>query len=382
MSTSQLEPPATRRPSDLGRSADERVDTELSLLAAVNVVLRRRALVIGTTVLVMVAIGTLTLLGPRTYTSSASFMPQTARNPAGGGGGIAAQLGLSMLTADPTQSPPFYVDLLKSRGILDSTVNTRFRVQTDRGPADATLMDLLKVRGRTPELRREAAILALGRAVKADPSLKTGVVTFSVRASGPDLAKQVADRLLQLLNAFNLRRRRTQASEERRFAEERLNQARSELRVAEDRLQGFLQRNRMYESAPDLRFEEDRLSREVLMRQQLYTSVAQAFEQARMDEVRDTPVITVIEQPNVPARPDPRGLLKWLVVGLLFGLGLGVGLAYLRELMDRSNVEPGSEIDQFHLLWRDTMSDITHPWRLVMPGRRSPERRDERVSTG
>lgn len=318
----------------------------------------------------MVLILALKLLGPRSYTSSASFMPQATRNPASGGG-IAAQLGLSMLTADATQSPSFYVDLLKSRGILDSTVTTRFRVQADSGVVVAPLIDLLEAKGRTPERRREAAIQALGRAVQADPSLKTGVVTLSVRASDPALAKQVADRMLQLLNAFNLRRRRTQASEERRFAEERLTQARAELRVAEDRLQSFLTRNRVYEHAPELRFEEDRLSREVNMRQQLYTSVAQAHEQARMDEVRDTPVITVIEQPNVPARPDPRGLVKWFVVGLVVGLGLGVGLAFLRELMDRADVEPGSEVERFHLLWRDTLTDITHPWRLVGGGRRA-----------
>jgi uncharacterized protein involved in exopolysaccharide biosynthesis len=340
------------------------------MLSAVNVVLRRRSLVIGVTGLVLASIVALTLLSPRTYTSSASFMPQTTRTPTGGGGGVAAQLGLSMLTADPTQSPAFYVDLLKSRGILDSIVSTRFRVQRDSGVVVATLIDLLEAKGRTPERRREAAIVALSRAVQADPSLKTGVVNFSVRASDPVLAKDVADRMLQLLNAFNLRRRRTQASEERRFAEERLTQARAELRVAEDRLQTFLQRNRVYATAPELRFEEDRLSREVNMRQQLYTSVAQAHEQARMDEVRDTPVITVIAQPNVPARPNPRGLFKWLIVGLVVGLGLGVGLAFLRELMDRSDVEPGSEAERFHLLWRDTIADITHPWRLVTRGRR------------
>src|SRR5215207_98485 len=371
MSTSQLEPPAVRRPSDVSLSPERGGDSELSLLSALNVVLRRRSLVIGITGLVVVSIVALTLLRPRSYTSSASFMPQTTRSPTGGGGGgIAAQLGLSMLTADATQSPAFYVDLLTSRGILDSMVMTRFRVQTDSGVVEAPLIDLLKAKGKTPARRREAAILALQRSVHADPSLKTGVVTFSVRASDPALAKQVADRMLQLLNAFNLRRRRTQASEERRFAEERLNQARSELRVAEDRLQTFLQRNRVYEHSPELRFEEDRLSREVNMRQQLYTSVAEAHEQARMDEVRDTPVITVIEQPNVPARPDPRGLLKWLVVGLLVGLGLSLGLAFVRELVGRADVEPGSEVEQFRLLWRDTIGDITHPWRLVTRGRR------------
>jgi uncharacterized protein involved in exopolysaccharide biosynthesis len=371
MSASHSEPLPPRRPADFDLSPGAGDDSDLSLLSAVNVVLRRRGLVIGVAGLVMASILAVILLLPRSYTSSASFVPQTTRNPTGSGGGIAAQLGLSMLTADPTQSPSFYVDLLASRGILDSTVSTRYRVATDSGVVTATLVDLLKAKGRTPELRKHAAIRKLGRLVHADPSLKTGVVSLSVRTNDPQLSQQVADRMLQLLNAFNLRRRRTQASEERRFAEERLAQVGSELRVAEDRLQMFLQRNRVYENSPQLRFEEDRLRREVNMRQELYTTVAQAHEQARMDEVRDTPLITLVEQPNVPARPDPRGLVKWLAVGLVLGLGLGVGLAFVREVLSRASGNPGSEAEQFSVLWRDTIQDITHPWRLVSRGQRA-----------
>jgi|SRR5688500_7463083 len=371
MSASQFESIPPRRPADLDLSSTSRDDSDLSLLSAVNVVLRRRGLVIAVATLVIASIVAVKLLLPRSYTSSASFVPQTTRNAPGSGGGIAAQLGLSMLTTDPTQSPAFYVDLLTSRGILDSTVSTRYRVTTDSGVATATLIELLEAKGRTPELRKHAAIRKLAGLVRASPALKTGVVSLSVRTKDPTLSKQVADRMLQLLNAFNLRRRRTQASEERRFAEERLTQARAELRVAEDRLQMFLQRNRMYDNAPQLRFEEDRLTREVNMRQELYTAVAQAHEQARMDEVRDTPLITLIEQPNVPARPDPRGLVKWLAAGLVLGLGLGVALAFLRELMGRASSHPGSEAEQFSVLWRDTIGDLTHPWRLVRRGHRA-----------
>ena len=101
------------------------------------------------------------------------------------------------------------------------------------------------------------------------------------------------------------------------------------------------------------------------MRQQVYTSVAQAHEQARMDEVRDTPVLTVIEQPDVAARPDPRGLIKWTAIGLVLGLGLAVALAFLREMMTRANAESGSDIEQFNTLWRETMRDVSRPWRPV-----------------
>ena len=45
-------------------------------------------------------------------------------------------------------------------------------------------------------------------------------------------------------------------------------------------------------------FGHDRLERQVSVRQELVTAMAQAYEQARVDEVRNAPVITVIDQPE------------------------------------------------------------------------------------
>ena len=87
-----------------------------------------------------------------------------------------------------------------------------------------------------------------------------------------------------------------------------MGEVRRDLQEAENRLAGFLKVNRDYQNAPDLRFQYDRLNREVSIQQQLFVSLAQSFEQAKIDEVRDTPVISVVEAPEVPARPDSRFL--------------------------------------------------------------------------
>jgi uncharacterized protein involved in exopolysaccharide biosynthesis len=110
---------------------------------------------------------------------------------------------------------------------------------------------------------------------------------------------------VELLNEFNLETRQSQALEEGRFVSARMAEAQEELREAEEALKTFLQQNRQFRNSPELVFEHDRLQRQVAMRQEIFTSLAQSHEQSRIDAVRDTPVITVIASRS--ARRSPRG---------------------------------------------------------------------------
>ena len=136
---------------------------------------------------------------------------------------------------------------------------------------------------------------------------KTGVVELEVTAGNPGLAQEINQRLIDLVNEFNLRTRQSQAANERAFTERRLEEVRQELRATEDGLQSFLQRNRDYTNSPALTFQVERLQREVSMRQEVFTTLAQEFQQAKIEEVRDTPVITVVEAPSLRSVPIPGG---------------------------------------------------------------------------
>src|SRR5205814_260548 len=127
---------------------------------------------------------------------------------------------------------------------------------------------------------------------------------------------------------FNTKRRQTQAAVERQFIEARLAEVRDEVATAEERLARFLRTNRLFQTSPELGFEHDRLDREVMLRQQLYTSLVQAYEQARIDEVRNTPVIVVVEQPRRPVKPESRGLLVKALVSLILTFLLAIGAAF------------------------------------------------------
>ena len=78
-------------------------------------------------------------------------------------------------------------------------------------------------------------------------------------------------------------------------------------------------------------FQRDRLQREVLLQQQVVTSLVQRYEENRIREVRDTPVITMIDTPILAARPDPRLRVLILLLGTVAGLCLGVVIVIFRD---------------------------------------------------
>jgi uncharacterized protein involved in exopolysaccharide biosynthesis len=193
-----------------------------------------------------------------------------------------------------------------------------------------TLIQVYDVGGKTPAVQREKAIEKLAKNVAVGLSTKTGVVHVSVKARTAGLAYELNHRVLELLNRYNLEYRRSQATAERDFTERRLAEARVELSDAENRLQSFLAGNREAKT-PALALQEQRLRRALTERQGAVSTLAQAYEQARLDAVRDTPVISLIEAPDHPARPAPRWALASALVGALLGLLTGVLVGAVRD---------------------------------------------------
>jgi uncharacterized protein involved in exopolysaccharide biosynthesis len=138
-----------------------------------------------------------------------------------------------------------------------------------------------------------------------------------------------------------------------------------ELRVSEDRLQSFLQSNRDYRNSPSLVFTYERLQADVMLLRQVVMTLQQSAEQAKIEEVRDTPTVTLVESPSLPVRPDSRGVLKYALIGVVLGTFLGMAVAFVREMLSRPSVRDTSDYEEFVRLRREAVSDLLHPWRAL-----------------
>jgi uncharacterized protein involved in exopolysaccharide biosynthesis len=112
------------------------------------------------------------------------------------------------------------------------------------------------------------------------------------------------------------------------------------------------------------------MAREVEFRKNVYTTVAQSNEKARIDEARDTPVITVVERPSLPARPDGRGRIKFGLLALIVGMLAAIGIGYARDAVERRRDAADPEFEAFSAVAEQTRDDLGRILRLRGPSRR------------
>lgn len=350
--------------TDNGLLGQDAREPTVSLLEVATFLLRHRRLTLWAPMLAALIVGVVLSFTPVTYTSSASFMPQQSKFSSSLSG-LAAQFGVAVPRNDQQDSPAFYADLVKSREVLKTVLYAAYALPSGTGRDSATLMSVLDIRGKTPELRLEKALHEMNRLVSVDLSTRTGIISISVAMPNRVLAQEVAQRLLDEVNRFNLEQRQSQASAERKFTEGRLGELRGELRQAEDSLQQFLQRNVTFANSPALTFQQQRLARVVDLRQAMFTTVAQEYEKARIVEVRDTPVITVIEQPNLPARRDGRGRLRYGLLALIAVGVLGSLAGLAQDYWKRQRTASTPEFGDLSSLMGDTRHDLAGTWAIA-----------------
>jgi uncharacterized protein involved in exopolysaccharide biosynthesis len=352
----------------------ERQEDEISLVEIANTILRQWRLVVAVPLVLALVVGLWTLGQDRTYAASGSFITQAGEGRSGGGAAaLAQQFGISLGTERPGQSPQFYVDLLRSRAVLKEAVESEYHMPAENGTIRrANLIDFFEIEAdghMLPPWRRAAD--RLRDQISTSVARETGLVHVTVSATHPALAEQIAERLLEILNTFNTEVRQNRAQEEGRFISGRLTEAQAELLAAENELQDFLRQNRVFRNSPELMFEHDRLQRQVAIRQEVYTSLLRSQEEARIDAVRDTPLITVVDHPAGTAEPQGRGTVIRVMLAFMVGLMVAVVVAFIREATRRGRDSEDPHYREFQGLARQAWADLRHPARWLRRGRNS-----------
>jgi uncharacterized protein involved in exopolysaccharide biosynthesis len=320
---------------------------DLSLLRLLDLLLRHRWLATVVTLIVAALIIAWAALRPASWTAESRFMPTSSgsKGPAALQG-LAGQFGIDIAGFDNSEPLEFYSELVKSRDILRAVALTDVK---PKNGAPQRLIDVLEPSGDTPDERlRNALDVLRDQYVQVSLHRQAGLVSIKTTAKDAAVAAAMNRELLRLVDEFNLEKRQTQAAQERRFVQGRMVEIGKELRGAESELRAFMEQNRRVES-PQLVIQRSRLQNRVETLQQVHSSLVQSYEQARINEVRNTPVITVIQQPEGALEREDRSLPLFIVAGLMVGLVASIVMILLMNQF--SNQMAASELPEVQRLY-------------------------------
>jgi uncharacterized protein involved in exopolysaccharide biosynthesis len=309
---------------------------EISALKLAVPIVRRWPLIVASALIVGALAVAFTFLVSARYTARTSFTVEASTGSLSmpkGLVGIAGQLGM-VLGGNGSAEPPaeYFTALATSWTIRRSLLDARFTADGEYTPTGgAPLLTLLRVKGDNEARRVEAGIRQLGRMLHTEIDRRAGIVTIMVTDREAERAASIANHLMTLLNKYNVEQRRSRSRQQREFAERSLREAQGELRAAESRLQEFLTSNRRYQQSPLLLFEYNRLDRTVAQKQTVVEGLAQSYEEARISEAGDIPVISVVDVAVPPAWRSFPVRWQFLLGGLLLGGIVGLIVAYLLE---------------------------------------------------
>jgi len=335
-------------------------EEELTLLDYWRTIWRYRFFIL---LLFIIAVGTtlvFSLISPKIYRATATILPPQEKQVSGLSQMLAAT-GINIQgISQPTSTTDVFMALLKSRRMKDEVIN-RF--------------DLQKVyKTKTKEEARGK----LDGNSEVEISKQEKVIKINVMDTSPERSADIANFYLENLDRLNRELNITSAGQMCRFIEERLKEAAASLKTAEEKLEtyqvrkkvvsgqeketaaktsGELQGNliaarvrlealkkyatknnpeviklqnevkemeKVVSSLPPVGTELGRLIRDVKVQETIYSLLASQYEQARIEEARDTPTVQILDYATPPEKKyKPKIKLNMAISGviaLIFGI--------------------------------------------------------------
>ena len=313
-------PPIVTSPADESRGPHP-------LEAAALELTRHWRILTGLPLLVgLLAIGA-ALVVPKKYDGVTIFSPsqQVASKLPSNLLSIAASFGIT--AGEGGYSVYYFSEILQSREALRLVASDTLVI----GGKRLAVLDALAVSDANPTRRLERGIKRLKSwlTVRTDDQAK--LVALHVLGPSPEVATALAEAFLRAVNTIALASLTSGGSFEWRFAQAQADSALDALRQAEDALLSFQTANRSVISSPALQVEEARLQRGIQIKRDIYVTLVQQAEAAKLQAARNTPAVSIVQPPQSSSEKASPQLSVWALTGVLGTLTLVLSWLYIIE---------------------------------------------------
>ncbi len=292
---------------------------------------------IVTLVITLTAINVFYIIDPQ-YTSECKILPLPS-DQASSLQGLATTFGVPSLAKGSSidiNSPILYPAILKSRKLSQEVLKTKFNYGNEG--KKLPLYDILNIGNRY-----KAVDYLLSR-INIKTERNSTLISISVTASAPKLAKDIADVVIQKLNDLQRSYKVSRVSEKRRFIEERIQKISNDLKLAEIALKEFREKNRNIFSSPALKLEESRLMRDEASYLEIYLTLNSELERSKIEEVAKGSMLAIIDSPEVPQVRSSPARKKSILFSIIIGVVLSTLLVYLLDLIKLHRVKSIGDI--------------------------------------
>ena len=259
--------------------------------------------------------------------------------------GFAAQFGINVgPNSSDFTAAELYPDVIRSRGLLKGLLNRSF--DTKRYGKSKKLLQIIigepnELDSTKIDIFLHKGIRELKKMIEVSTSRKTSLIDVSVNAFEPNLASGIAVAIIEELDSLQNDFKIGRIKEKRIFIESRIVELDKDLNHAEEALKKFREENRNINSSPALLLEQSRIQRELTVLTQLYITLKNEFEQMQIEEVEQSRMFVVLDEPETPLKktgPNRKAIVfSYLILGFIISLSSVVlkhwlGLNYHKKI--------------------------------------------------
>lgn len=315
---------------------NEEQGSKIDYLETVSLLWSKRKFIMLVTLITTVVFIGLTFLMTPTYLSSTVILPEMDKGKLGPLGDLAALAGVNI--GGEVIMIKLYPDIIQSDAVLTPIIEKKYKSKFFDKPVN--LYEYFDIEEETPRRTLEVALKSIRSKLKIELSAKTGLLTYSIETKDAQVSADILNTITAELNNFLLTKKTTNASEQRKWIEKRMKEVKQDLEKAENNLKDFREKNRRVSDSPQLLLEQGRLMREVTLQETISLTLQQQYEVARIEEIKNVPIINVLDEAKPAAEKNSPKRRIFVTVGFLLSFIGAVGYVIVKNKF-------GSEIEKY-----------------------------------
>lgn len=301
---------------------------------------KRKFILITESIITVASFLILWFVVPSTFEVTVTILPETMTSSTLSSlSGIASAVGVNLNTGS---SVSLYSNLVLSEAVLEPVILDKYRVPGQKDSAN--LIDIFEidpVEDYPPATQKRLQFITCYERISEQGGIlpemetETGALSIVVTMPAPKLAADVANNLLKSLDDYVRNKRQSAAKNSRIYLEGRVKTVGDSLTMAENELKKFNEQNRLVVQSPQLKLQQDRLQRNVQILSTTYSSLRSQLENAKLEEVKNIPVVNVREYAKDPVvSSGPRRLIFFLIIIVFTTFIICAGIIFKPKVLD------------------------------------------------